>query len=214
MRRTSLNQIKRHTFWGVRLPLAGGVCLLFVECESYFMTLTHLWGGSGGIQAERAGARTARLASGEHFIDCSGQYCQQPLPSLPVGFKEASHLLMSQKLLCGRRTQNFMWIRGEDRFALYQFGLECSSQCLLEDILAIRFRKERPWEGRVGNSREVCSCVCESVWVIVYVWMILCVIVCGCTNDCVWLYVRDWLCVRDIEWLYNWLYVWFWYDCV
>ena len=39
MQRTSLNQIKRLTFWGVGLPLAGGFSLLFVECESYLMTL-------------------------------------------------------------------------------------------------------------------------------------------------------------------------------
>ena len=209
MWRTSLNQIKRLTFWGVGLPLAG---VLPVVCGTWkLLHDAHLWAGSGGIQAERAGARTARLASGEHFIDGSGQYCQQPLPSLPVGFKEGSHLLMSQKRLCGSGTQNFMWVRGEDKFAWYQFGLACSSQCLLEDILGIRFRRERPWEGRVGNSREVYSCVCESVWVIVYVWMILCV--CCCMNDCVCLYMRDWLCVRDTEWLYNWLYVWLWYDC-
>lgn len=35
--------------WGCLLQ---GVCLLFVEHESYFMTLTEC--GSGGIQAERA----------------------------------------------------------------------------------------------------------------------------------------------------------------
>lgn len=47
-----------------------GFCLLFVEHESYFVTLISGLeldgGGSGGTQAERAGARTARLGSGEH----------------------------------------------------------------------------------------------------------------------------------------------------
>jgi hypothetical protein len=51
---------------------------------------------------------------------------QQPMPSLPVGLRESS-FLESWKPLFASGTQNPIWVRGQEEFALYQFGSVFSS---------------------------------------------------------------------------------------
>lgn len=157
MQKASSNRFKLPALhvWGCPLPSPCGLC--FYWCNQKAVSGGSSGGGGEEGPRQKGLAPVARVGARRQgwrlVFRPIMPNCQQPLPSLPVGFKEDLSLLESQIPLSASGTQNSEWLRV--RRGLYPTGQALPFWCPLERILR-QSQEERPWRSWQWACVTVC----------------------------------------------------------